>query len=320
MPASPMAQPWRRLALAALLLIAAVDAQAGCSLDPGNSTGTYAINVPTEIENDPAIAIGEVLYTTSPTPISQRVNFSCSGTGNTWGLINRAGPTPAPGNTLFPIGSTGVSYRVTQKAQPIGPYGDFSLDGSPSWYEDDAVTIELVKTGAIKDGTALNGALADFLAGGGTGGSRIVDATIQLANRLTFVAPACAVLVDPITVVLPGVSTGDLRGPRGVTAGETPFAIKLRCSRIIDLQVSLDASSPFSIDQGVLSAITGSTTTGVGIQVLHDGMPVTLRQPIGVTAAAGSVDIPFTARYYHTQGKVGSGAIYATATYTITYP
>lgn len=320
-PAPASQLPWCRLAFAALLmLIAGTDARAGCSFDTGNSTGTYAITVPTEIENDPGIAIGEVLYTSAPTLISRQVNFSCSGTGNNWGLVNRAGATPALGNTLFPIGSSGVSYRVTQKAQPIGPYGGYSLDGSPSWYENDAVTLELVKTGTIRDGTSLSGTLADFLAGGGTGGGQIVDATVQLANRLTFVAPACTVLLDPITVVLPGVATGDLKGQPGNTAGETPFAIKLQCSRAIDLQISLDANNPESATDGVLSAIKGSTTQGVGIQVLHGGAPVALRTPIDVTAAAGSFDIPFSARYYHTKGKVSSGSIYATATYTLSYP
>lgn len=306
-------------------LVMATPARAGCSLDSGSSPGMYMVGVPTEIENDPGIAFGEVLYTAT-TPINRRVDFSCSGTGNNWGLVNRAGPTPALGNTLFPIGSTGVSYRVMQKAQPIGPYGGFSLDGSGSWYESDAVTVELVKTGPIMDGASISGKLADFLAGSGTGGAagpgsgQIIDATIQLAERLTFVAPACIVLLDPITVVLPGVATGDLRGPRGTTAGETPFAIKLQCSKAINLQISLDANNPVSITNGVLSAISGSTTQGVGIQVLHAGQPVALDTSIAVTAAAGAFDIPFSARYYHTTGKVRSGSIYATATYTLSYP
>jgi type 1 fimbria pilin len=316
-------QPWRWLVLPVLLLIVAIPARADCSFDAGSRTGIYMINVPTEIENDPGIAVGEVLYTSAPTPIDQRVNFSCSGTGNNWGLVNRAGATPPLGTPMFPIGSTGVSYRVTQKGQPIGPYGGFSLDGSRNWYEEDAVTIELVKTGTIKDGTSVSGTLADFLAGGGASGpgaGQIIDATIQLANRLTFVAPACTVLLDPITVVLPGVATGDLRGPQGSTAGDTPFSIQLQCSKTTNLQISLDADNPVSAIDGVLSAIKGSTTQNVGIQVLHDGQPVALRTSIEVTAAAGSFDIPFSARYYHTKGKVGSGSIYATATYTLSYP
>lgn len=321
-----LARPKRWLALSALLLLSATSAaHADCWFNGASSTGTYSVRVPATLVNDPNIAIGATLYTSSSTPINQTVNFTCYGSGNSWGLVNRAGSTPSPGQYLFPIGTTGVSFRITQTSGNypglVGPWPFQSLDGSRHWSESDPVTVELVKTGAISDGTVVAGALADFQAG--TASYYIDDASIVLANSLTFVAPACNVPSN-LTVLLPTITTGALAGGTGTTSGDKAFAIPLTCSSSVKLAITLDSGNPVDRASGVLAS--NGSATGVGVQITWNGAPgtsgnpVALGSPVTFNATSGSSQIPFVARYYRTTGSLAPGSVAATATYTLTYP
>ena len=303
--------------LVAVALFAPGQARANCSLDRGNSPGTYSVSVPETIINDPNISIGSVLYTSLPTGINHQVNFSCNGSGNRWGLDNNVGNTPATNVNTFPIGASGVSYRVLQSGSYIYPYPYFSLDSGNSWYENDAVTIELVKTGPIADGTTIQGSLADFKAGK-TGGS-IVDAVINLAGAVTFTAPACQVTTSNIIVTLPTVTSQAFSGVNSVT-GTTPFQIKLTCSSGATLRMTLDTATPVAGKTGVIAPSGGAS--GVGVQLL-DSSGVTPVQfgtvkTIGATPT-GQLSINYFARYYQTGSTVGAGLLSATATFTLSY-
>lgn len=317
--------PNRWLALVALVLLGATSvARADCWFIGGSSTGTYSVSVPATIVNDPGIPIGASLYTSSLTGINQTVRFRCNRNGNYWGLINRAGATPAGGQYLFPIGSTGISFRITQTSGSypglIGAWPFQSL-GSNDWTEADPVTVELVKTGNITDGTVVAGALADFRAGSST--DYVVDASIVLARSLTFVAPACSVPAS-LTVPLPTITTGALAGGTGTTTGDKVFSIPLICSSNARLAITLDSTNPVNRPNGILS--NSGSATGVGIQIIWNGAPGSSGNPVALgtavtfNAANGPSQIPLVARYYRTTGPLASGSVTATATYTLTYP
>ncbi|MCW0201175.1 MAG: type 1 fimbrial protein [Rhodanobacter thiooxydans] len=304
------------LLLIALLAVMPGRGWAKCYFDPGYSQGTYSVAVPATIVNDPAVPVGSVLYTSYPTAISQPVSFTCGG-NDRWGLVNNAGSTPATTDNLFPIGTTGVSYRVLQRGGYIYPYGYLRL-GNSSWYESDAVTIELVKTGTIANGTTLQGPLASFKAG--TPGNFIYDAVINLANSLTFTAPACQVSTSNITVALPTVTSQDFSGV-GSVAGTAPFSIGLTCSSGATVRITLDTATPVAGKPGVIAPSSGSTG-GVGVQVLDSSgvTPVSfgVAQTIGATPN-GSLTVSYFARYYQTGSMVSAGLLGATATFTLSY-
>lgn len=294
-------------------------AWAKCSFGFGSSQGTYSVAVPSTIVNDPGIPVGSVLYTSSATPINHTVSFSCDSNGGNdkWGLVNNTGTTPPITENLFQIGTTGVGYRVLQNGGYIYPYGYFNL-GNNSWYEADAVTIELVKTGTIADGTALQGQLASFKAG--TSGNFIYDAVINLANRLTFAAPACTVNATTVNVALPTITRQALAGVDSVT-GTTPFQISLNCSSGATVRITLDTATPVAGKQGVIAPSSGSTS-GVGVQVLDSSgvTPVTFGVPKVVGATPnGNLSVNYFARYYQTGATVGAGLLGATATFTLSY-
>lgn len=314
-----------RLRTGLLLLLAAVAlapsaARAGCSFDRFSSQGTYTVSVPTSIVNDPTIPVGSTLYTSSSSGISQQVNFSCGNTNNNgWGLINAVGSTPGTSQNIFPTGVNGVGYRVLQSGNYIYPYPYFDLGRNSTWYETDAVTLELVKTGTIADGSVLNsGTLASFKAG--QQNNYILDAIIRLANSLTFTAPACQVNTTAINVVLPTVTRGAFTGVNSTT-GTTPFQIGLTCSSGAVVRITLDTSSPVAGKTGVIAPSSG-TTSGVGVQVLDSSgsNPVNFGVPTVIGATPnGALSVNYYARYFQTGSTVGAGMLSATATFTLSY-
>lgn len=315
---------WLVAATLALLGVTSV-VHAKCSFSKGNSTGIYTVSVPATIINDPSVAVGAVLYTSNPTGINQQVNFTCTNNGNSWGLMNQSGAAaPPPGQFVFPTNIAGVGFQISQASGsypgPVGPWPFQSLDGG-SWYESDPVTVQLVKTGNITNGSILSGPLAGFKSGS-TNGS-IIDATVVLANSLTFVAPACNV-PSSLTVSLPTVTTNALTGGSGKTSGDTAFTIPLTCATNVKLAITLDSANPVSQSSGVLSS--SGTATGVGVQLVWNGIPgtsgnaVALGQAVTFNATSGSSQIPLVARYYRSTGTLAPGSVTATATYTLTYP
>jgi len=304
--------------LVLLLAIAPGLAWSKCSFSGGDSKGTYTVDVPATIVNDPAIPQGSVLYTSAPTAINHRVDFNCNSSGsNGWGLVNDAGTTPPVSENLFPIGTTGVSYRVIQTGNYIYPYPFFDL-GNGNWYEQDLVTLELVKTGPIADGSFLQGQLASFKAG--NPGNYILDAVITLANRLTFTAPACTANASVINVALPTVTTQAFTGVGSVT-GLKSFQIALTCSSGATVRITLDTTTPVAGKPGVIAPSSGSTS-GIGVQLLDSsGMtPVSFGVPrvIGATPN-GVLNVDYVARYYQTGATVSAGSLGATATFTLSY-
>jgi type 1 fimbria pilin len=305
------------LGLAALALVPQ-QALAKCDFDWGSTMGTYSVSVPPTMVNDPNTPVGSVLYTSSPTPINHRVDFSCNGAGNAWGLVNNAGGPPASGQKLFPIGVTGVSYRVLQNGDYIGPYPSLPLGHKTSWIEEDPVTIELVKTGVIANGTVIAVPLAEFRAGKSS--NYIVDAVIQLTNTLTFTAPACQVNASAINVTLPAVSRQGFSGV-GSVAGTTPFQIGLTCSSGATLRMTLDTAAPVPGQTGVIAPSSGGAS-GIGVQVLDSSgvTPVSFGTATTIGATPnGALSIGYFARYYQTTSPVSAGAVNATATFTLSY-
>lgn len=303
-----------------LMLGMSGQARANCSFSNGSSTGTYLVTLPATITVNPNAVVGDTLYTSAPIGISPTIYFTCSGSGNAWGLKNIAAGTPAQNVNLFDSGVTGVGYRISQKGSYIYPYPYFSLDGSNSWQESDAVTIELVKTGPISNGSLLQtGQLAKFLAGSSAG--QITDAIIQIVNTTTFVAPACTVTTKSIIVTLPTVSSANFTGV-GSVAGTTPFTIGLTCSSGTTLRIQLDTSAPVAGRPGVIApSAGGGMAKRVGVQLLDGtGTPVDFgsAQTVGATPN-GNLSVNYFARYFQTGTPVGAGVIQASATFTLSY-
>lgn len=290
---------------------------AGCSFDSPSATGTYSIFVPATIVNDPSRAVGSVLYTSEPTGISGSVYFKCNGNGNGWGLVAPTEATLPASTSLFDTGTPGVGYRILQSGSYIYAYPYFNL-GNQSWHDADPVTIELVKTGPIADGSYLQGSLTKLKAG--TDNNYIIDAVINLANRVTFTAPACQVSTTNVTVTLPAVTSQAFSGVDSVT-GTRQFQIGLTCSSGAIVRITLDTATPVMNKAGVIAPSSGSAS-GVGVRLLDSSGVTPVNFGVAKTIGAtpdGALSVNYFAQYYQTASTVSAGQLNATATFTLSY-
>lgn len=304
------------LAVVALLALAPGWAHAaGCT---GSTQAAYTVSVPSTIVNDPNTPAGTVLYTSGPTPISSPVTYSCNGQGNGWGLATPSGAYLQANTNLFPTSVAGVGYRVLEKGVYITayPYAQ-TRDNQSSYTESDPVTIELVKTGSIANGSSLQGPLASLKAGAS---NSILYAMIKLAGSLTFTAPACQVSTTSIDVRLPVVTDQAFSGV-GSVAGTTMFQIGLTCSSGAIVRITLDTATPVAGKPGVIAPSSGGAS-GLGVQLLDASgtTPVQFGVPATIGATPnGALSVNYYARYYQTGSAVTAGLLGATATFTLSY-
>lgn len=215
-----------------------------------------------------------------------------------------------------------------------------------NWYCTPANTIavtftaQLVKTGTVTPGTGTVSSinLLQFFDqdtyildaqcghhGCSTTNPQIASPTnigILTLNPVTVSVTACSVAVDPTVVTLPAVLTSTFTG-KGAIAGKTPFNVQLSCPAGANLYITLATSNPQTGVTGVIAPVAGAGHAGnVGVQILdgHSGNPVTFGTAISEgTTTNGTMNLPFSARYYQTATGATAGTVTATATYTLTY-
>jgi type 1 fimbria pilin len=323
--------------LVLLLLVFSGYAEASCNTfnyQPGAvSFPSATITLP----NNPYS--GQILWTSAPTPVANPLSGTCSGSTPN-GLVNRvpgAFSASAGDDTLFPTAISGLSYRIlftgnnnftnapsgvhVYPNQPSGT-GNVSFSGNAQ--------LQLVITDSVAFGNAspsfISGPIANWNVDGcawiffcGTGD--VIDFS---ASGISFVPPACSILIDPTVVTLPTMYSSAFTGT-GSTPGQTPFNVQLNCPSTAagaSLSITLATNSPVAGATGVIANTTGSGyAQNVGVQVLdRNGNPVAFGTAISAgTVTAGNVNVQLGARYYQTGTSVTAGQVKATATYTITY-
>lgn len=293
-------------------------AHASCKLSPHTGQGTLVFDPPARINVPFDAPIGTILWASpmeTPTPVPDLLcdNSSPNQTGIN-GSAQSVGGIPT-----FPTTNPAIGYQIANnsmttwmQAYPDGP----ELPAQRTLVNGQAL-LRLVKLAPISNGSALGGSTLGYWDVRGIG--HVV--TLRLSHRVTFLAPACTVTTDPTHVTLPVVPAGAFQG-KGSTAGETAFAIQLRCSAGLALSVTLDTNRPAAGTTGVIAAQRGTGyAQGIGIQVLdQNGQPVTFKHPIQVgPTPGGALAVRYIARYYQT-GKISPGQVSATATFTLSYP
>lgn len=308
--------------LMAMLLLALLPlsrpAQANCQFSGRTGTARVEFTTPSQITVPDNVTPGTVLWRSPMTPQNANVDVSCNKRTD-GGITSSIGIQPAPGATTFATNIPGLSIRLARGSTAtylMAKSTDYLTSGTTTFSQNTSLELVTSDSVAIANGSTLYaGQLAhwDF-------GNLSSVVVFQTLNTITFNRP-CTISVEPTVVTLRTVTASELQGNSGTTAGDTPFAIKLSCPAALPLKITLDATNPFNVNNGVLNTSSGSgAASGVGVQILRGGQPLTLRQAIDVTTSSGPVDIPFSARYYRTGGALQPGSVAATATYTLTYP
>jgi type 1 fimbria pilin len=316
------------LLLLLLLALVSTCAKANCTFDKsGDSTATISFTTSASITVPFTFTPNFVLFTTGITNPSASNSATC--TANTaYGVHDISGTTPASNVAIYPTSVAGIGYTLIHDSIPINtssttlfPAGCCNTGaGSSDLTFSVGATLELIQTGPIVSGTTLRaGPLGSWIWGS------LTLLNFNLAQPITFIAPACTAAVSPITVVLPAVPTSALASGAGATAGSTPFNVVLNCPSggTGNLQIQLTTTNPVGGDTGVITN-TGSAT-GVGVQILQlvgstfTAVTFGSNTQEGVTTLGGTLSIPYHAQYFRTTAALKSGTVAATATYTLTF-
>ena len=153
----------------------------------------------------------------------------------------------------------------------------------------------------------------------------LTNITLSVTGGPSVSLKACTVNNPAINVPL-GTTTSSAFTGIGSTANTQTFNVSLTCSQVASAKITLSpgSSGAFNAANGVINldpSTTGTAATGVGIQLLYNNAVAPLNSAISVgsVAAAGSLTVPLSARYYQTASTVTGGVANGTATFTMTY-
>ncbi|NML29907.1 fimbrial protein [Paraburkholderia antibiotica] len=252
---------------------------------------------------------------------------------------NLQGASSSGTSNVMPIGSTGIGYSL----QASGSYysaGTISLPATffqPSAcsqtaggkcyaYLGPTITMRLIKLSPlVSSQTIPSGQYFTATVGGLSAG------TVSLANAVNITNQTCTVTTPSISVSLGSVPINQF-GAVGSGSTTIPFQIGLNCSGVAtSYYITFTDSNNPGNNTNSLSLTSDSSATGVGIQILNGGNPVSygpdssvagnLNQIfLGTSTGTGSVvTLPFGGRYVKTNGTMTPGSANGVATFTMSY-
>lgn len=299
-----------------------VEAQSSCSARNGWDEKDYALQIPNlSLPRD--TPVNSVIYKqVLPSYPAGEVYARCTGGNRLYGRY-RNGWVANSSTGIAPTNIEGVGIRITDGAYIYGSnysdprqygtstFGPFFGSGYPL-----NTTVELIKIGPITSGAFTTGRVV---------GLNMNDvywmSSISISGGSVSSA-GCTVDSTSITVPMGVVQRTALSGV-GSTSPNTSFNIPLSCDSDTKVNVTFDATQDASAALGViaLNSLGGvGVASGVGVQLLHDNVPVTFGRPLAIgIAPGGTYTIPLVARYYQTHGTVTAGQANGTGNFTITY-
>ncbi|WP_248751526.1 fimbrial protein [Pseudomonas sp. MWU15-20650] len=309
--------------VAATLLACASDAMAAnCTFNGSPSTQTLnfgaslangSLTVPADTPD------GTVIYQETLQQSSSH-SWSCSA-GSQYGVaVNPALGTPASVVTNFPLGKTGLSFRIWMDM--LSRYEPSLFAISPKGYGivSGAVRLEIVKSGTL----ASKVTIAAGHLGNLQSGELILD-KFNLSNPLILNAASCQ---TPSALVAMGddYQLQEFR-EAGATSRTVHWNIALnQCQTgIKKVTYSLKATTPIiDATKGVVALNNTSTATGIGLQLMNDaGQPIafdTLYPFNAFTTTGTDFKIPLSAAYYRLPtGDLKAGSANTEVTFIVNY-
>ncbi|MDR5877346.1 fimbrial protein [Caballeronia sp. LZ032] len=303
-----------------------------------------SVSFPATISVPANAPVGTVIATVSgPIPNTAGATYSdnCGNGGGSvfWALTagpvqpNRIGATSVPGiGYTSSISGGGLSGTATMDTAIDG--ASLPNNSGANYFSSQVmVTVKLVVTGPVKGGVlTLNPT--------GPGSQNVVGYFyVGMAGRYAFrvlspsgatsiTARGCNVTTPAVGITLPSVSPSSLSNT-GAVAGNTLFSLGLNCAAGTSVNLTLtDATTP-SNTSNVLTLGSGSTASGVGLQILNGTTPIAYgpdssaagntNQWSAGTASGGPMTIPLNVRYIRTANPMTPGKVAGLATFTMSY-
>jgi type 1 fimbria pilin len=232
--------------------------------------------------------------------------------------VSNVGGTSCSGLPM-PVSNNSVTVICHQMAAAASPGYNYTV----------AVSTQFIKTGSISPGalTTIPAIWVDNHINNQSGSISWGDLYSGSASG-SVTSIACSVKQSAIQVNLPQAKTKDL-GTVGATTGATPFALSLDCDPGVKVAVTLtDASNP-SNTSTTLGLSPGSTSGGVGLQIVNGTTPVAYGPDSAVAgnvnqwsaglSTGGPFSIPLAAQYVMTSAALNPGTVNGAATFTMSY-
>ena len=312
-------------AVTVLLMVAGANAIAATVTFPAYVGSVANLSFPASMTGAQNAPVGTVLQA-----VNQNVGVSISGVTCDIQKSAVVNGTPVPGSTTVfqtNVPGVGVKFALTNGWTGSGANAPFSetLTGTTGTYPMYMQAV-LVVTGPIGTGTLTTLPSLTVTYSGSC--FPTVSATQYVNTGSQIVAATCQVTTGAIQVTLPKALSTNLKAA-GATTGASPLAIGLNCASGVKVNVTLsDATTP-SNRTNVLSLASGSSASGLGIQILYGSTPISYgadsatagnsNQWSAGTAAGGAMQIPLTAQYIRTTGTLVPGSVKGAATFTMSY-
>ncbi|WP_176048594.1 fimbrial protein [Burkholderia sp. BCC1644] len=253
----------------------------------------------------------------------------------TWG---QPGVASEPVYHTMPTNVSGVGVRMKYTAgawrDEWWPYTYTSSAGGTetTWgLSTSPVLFEFVKIGRITAGGKITGEIARQWVTSATTGDQFPYLLYKISGAIEIkpAVPTCSVTTKTINVPFGGVSMTSVEN-----APERSFNIGLSCSGGTNaaktrMYMTLTDATDSSNRSNMLNLTSNSTAKGVGVQIKNGSTAVSYgpdssnagneNQWFVTETGNGNVDIPLTARYVTTGGKLAAGSANAIATFTMSY-
>ena len=316
--------PLSRLLKMAVVMTAAYSSTvvaANCTFTSNNLTKTAnfgtnlagkSLTVAADVPN------GTVIYQDSVQIEGQ--SWSCTAT-SLYGLVpNPSLGAPSDSTTLFPLGKTGLSYRLWIDVLSRYEQLAFNLKASNYGISSGLYRLEIVKTGELAAKINVpSGSLGKLRAG------ELNLTLLNLSNPIVLNAASCQ------TPSVPVAMGDDYRLIDFDRAGATPRVVKFNIglndcqTGVKKVTYSLKATTQVINAQKGIVALNGtSTAKGLGLQLLNDaGQPLALDTTYTFSAfntSGKNFNIPLAAAYYRlAEGVISAGSANTDVTFIISY-
>jgi type 1 fimbria pilin len=321
-----------------VLMSVTLPAEAACT-QTGDGLKTFGLGAPYSVVIPRNASVGSVIATLT-TGVG-RSYIQCDAAGGTIGLSvpDKGGRDYIP-NAIEPTDTPGIGYTVTSTGVINGDWTtrahvtqkDVSQNGIQ-------ITVKLIKTGPI----TLSSTGKVFPVSGPSGSLNWVGiypdgapysnwAAVRwqgVFGSVSLIDSGCTVAIPSIAVPLPTTTIGQLNR-MDPNAGLKAFNIGVNCeSAGTRVGITMTDNNNPGNTSNKLSLSTGSTATGVQLQILNNGTPINFGLDSATIGNAGSFDIgtssvgqmnvPLAVRYVKTADSVTPGTINALATFTLNY-
>lgn len=326
----------------------------GAQAAPGTCTSSLGGSAPLiltvsgfTVNTDPTVPVGTVIgsRTASLGADNPSATFTCTASLNqyifngdglllgTVGAYTGVYASNIPGIGIqLTIGGVGT-FPAVMAVDPATHYAGFPYSPNSQF----TLTIKLIKTGPITAGGSISGEVGQFLFAGANLPQTQFE-SIRISTPIIVIpsVPACTVtspLNIPVDVGSAAVS--DFHGIGAPPSHTSPFSINLSCSggtpgATTNMYMTLTDQTNPGNTSNVLSLGTGSSASGVGIQILKADNSIVSYGPDSSAAGNtnqwfvqntgnGTVTIPLKAGLVQTNATINSGSVQAIATYTMSY-